>query len=39
MKYNRSRGRPEVSGRAMSVPKAKTKKQIQFREDAGKDRG
>lgn len=39
MKYSKSRGRPEGSGRAMSVPKAKMKKLIESREVAGKDRG
>lgn len=38
MKYSRSKGRPESSRRAMSVPKAKMKKLIKSKEVTDKDR-
>lgn len=39
MKYSKSRGRLEGSGRTKSISKAKVKKLIQSRELAGRDRG
>lgn len=38
MKYSKSKGRPESSRRAMSVPKVKMKKLIKSREVTDRDR-